>query len=64
MKLIKRGWRNILKKPSIFFNSKNINLSVHFDMHHGYGNLAKAVNLLDKEDRNDFKEYLESNIAV
>ena len=61
MKLIKRGWRNILKKPSIFFNSKNINLSIHFDMHHGYGNLAKAVNILDKEDRNDFIEYLEAN---
>ena len=61
IKLIKRGWRNILKKPSIFFNSKNINLAVHFDMHHGYGNLAKAVNLLDKEDRYDFIEYLEAN---
>ena len=61
IKLIKRGWRNILKKPSIFFNSKNINLSIHFDMHHGYGNLAKAVNVLNKEDRNDFIEYLESN---
>ena len=30
-------------------------------MHHGYGNLAKAVNLLDKEDRHDFIEYLEAN---
>jgi hypothetical protein len=60
-KLLKRGWRNVLKKPSIFFNPKNINLAVHFDMHHGSGNLAKAVNLLDKEDRYDFIEYLEAN---
>ncbi len=60
-KLIKRGWRNILKKPSIFFNKKKINLHIHFDMHHGYGNLSKAIKLLDDEDRNDFLDYVNSN---
>jgi len=61
MKLIKRGWRNILSKPSIFFNPGLINLSDHFDIHHGYGYLEKAVSLLNGDDRNDFREYLKIN---
>ena len=61
MKLIKRGWRNILSKPSIFFDPSLINLSDHFDIHHGFGHLEKAVNLLNVNDRNDFKEYLKVN---
>lgn len=61
IKLIKRGWRNILKKPSILFQDKLQNISLHFDMHHGYGNLDKAIELLDLNDRNDFSEYVKSN---
>ena len=38
-----------------------MNLYDHFDMHHGYGNLSKAINLLNDEDKNDFKNYLKSN---
>ena len=61
MKLLKRGWRNILKKPGLFLNPNLMNLYDHFDMHHGYGNLSKAINLLNDEDKNDFKNYLKSN---
>ena len=61
IKLIKRGWKNILKKPSILLKEKLQTISVHFDMHHGYGNLSKAIKLLENEDRNDFLEYVNSN---
>ena len=27
-------------------------------MHHGYGNMEKAINLINEEDRNDFYNYL------
>ena len=57
-KLLKRGWRNILKKPSIFFNKNYQTIKVHFDMHHGHGNLEKAIKLLEKEDREDFYSYV------
>ena len=30
-------------------------------MHHGFGNLNKAIKLLDSEDRNDFNDYVKSN---
>ena len=41
MKLIKRGFKSIIKNPSIFFNSNKQTITLHFDMHHGYGNLKK-----------------------
>ena len=60
-KLLKRGWRNILKQPLLLFNDNLQNIEVHFDMHHGYGNLKKAIKLLDKNDRDDFSEFVKTN---
>ena len=60
IKLIKRGWKNILKNPSIFFDKKKQTIKLHFDMHHGYGNLDKAINLLD-DDKSEFKDYVNQN---
>jgi len=61
MKILKRGWRSLLKKPSILFDESKQTLALHFDMHHGYGNLNKAIELLETQDRNDFFEYVNSN---
>jgi len=58
IKLIRRGIKSIIKKPSILFSNKKQNLLLHFDMHHGFGNLKKAINILDLKDRNDFLEYV------
>ena len=30
-------------------------------MHHGYGNLDQAIDLLDVDDKNDFNDYVVSN---
>jgi hypothetical protein len=57
IKMLKRGFRSLLKEPSIFFNEKKQTLAFHFDMHHGYGNLSKAINLMNKEDKTDFLDY-------
>ncbi len=58
MKLIKRGWRNLINNPTIFFDENKHTISLHFDMHHGYKNLEIASDLLNLEDRNEFKEYV------
>ena len=63
MKMIKRGLRSIIKDPSILFNQKKQSLLLHFDMHHGYGNMEKAINLINEEDRNDFYNYLNSSTS-
>jgi hypothetical protein len=58
IKILKRGWRSLIKKPSIFFNKNKHNIALHFDMHHGHGNLDLAINVLDNSDKNDFKKFV------
>ena len=58
MKMIKRGWINIIKNPKILFNNKYHNIQLHFDMHHGYGVIDKAINELSEKDKEDFKIFL------
>ena len=58
-KIFKRGWRNIIKNPLILFNRKKHNILLHFDMYHGYGNLNKAINVLNDEDREDFRNFVQ-----
>ena len=57
-KMIKRGWKNLIKNPSIFFSKKKETISFHFDMHHGYKNLEKAIKYLETKDRNHFLKYV------
>ena len=61
IKIIKRGFKNIIKDPSILFNKKKQNLHLHFDMHHGYGNLDKALNKLDQDNKLDFGKFVREN---
>ena len=58
IKIFKRGFRSIIKDPSILWNSKKEHILLHFDMHHGYGNLDKAINLLDVSDSEEFRNFV------
>ena len=58
IKLIKRGFKSLIKDPSIFFNPKKHTIKLHFDMFHGHGNLDKAIKILPDNDRHDFEEYV------
>ena len=57
IKLFKRGWRNLIKNPKMIFGKKE-NIITHFDMHHGHGNLNKAIKKLDNKDREDFEKFV------
>jgi len=61
MKLIKRGLKNLIKNPSIFFNEKKRSIKLHFDMHHGYGILEDSIRFLKTQDREEFREYVNNN---
>ena len=63
MKLFKRGFKNLLKNPSILFNKNKQNLYLHFDMHHGSGNLKKAILELDESNRTDFEIFMKKNTS-
>ncbi len=58
IKLIKRGFKNIITNPLIFFNENKQTIKVHFDMHHGYGNLDKAIDLLEISQREKFRKFV------
>ena len=62
-KLFKRGFKNIFEEPSILFNKKKQNLFLHFDMHHGYGNLKKAINILPEPDKTQFENFMKNNTS-
>ena len=59
MKIIKHGLRPFLLNPKYFFK-KNRNLKLHFDTFHGFGNLDKAIEMLEVKDRADFKFFMEN----
>jgi len=60
-KMIKRGFRSLVKNPSIFFNPEKQSIKFHFDMHHGYGNLDRAIDLLESDDKEDFRNFVNHN---
>lgn len=60
MKILKHGLKSFVKNPK-FIIKKNRNLKLHFDSFHGYGNLDRAIDLLDKNEKNDFKNFMLKN---
>jgi len=63
MKIIKRGWRNLLKDPSVFYSSKKHTIKLHFDMHHGHDVLDKAISKLNNKDRSQFRKFVNENTS-
>ena len=63
MKFIKKGLKIIIKKPFVIINKKKRNLNFHFDLMHGENNLNKAINLLDIENLNDFKKFVNTEVS-
>ena len=62
IKILKRGWRNLIQDPSIIFDEKKQNLKFQFDIFHGYGCLDLAVNKIkDQNKRESFRNYISIN---
>ena len=57
-KIFKNHFFHFLKRPSLFFNKKKRNLKFHFDLFHGEGNLEKAIELLDEDNKDSFTNYM------
>ena len=63
IKMIKRGIKSLVKDPTIFFNTNKQTIKLHFDMHHGYGNLDKAIDVMNLKDREDFRKFVNKNVS-
>ena len=61
-KLVKHSLRSLLNYPSAIFE-KNRNIKFHFNSFHGFGKLDKAIDLLNDEDREDFRQFTEQNVS-
>ena len=40
-----------------------MSVKVHYDMYHGYGELDKAIELLDDQDREGFRNFVNSEVS-
>ena len=60
IKILKRGWKNILRNPFVLFDPAKQNIKLHFDMHHGFGNLDIAIEEMNVNDKEDFKIFIKN----
>ncbi len=60
MKFFKQNPKKLIFSPSFIFFKKKRNIKFHFDIFHGEGHLESAIELLDAEHKNDFKNFIES----
>lgn len=60
-KMLKKGFQNYIRKPSLLFNRKKMSIELHFDLFHGYKYLSEAAKLLDSNDKLDFENYIKQN---
>ena len=58
MKILKKGKKNIIKNPLILFNKKYQTINLHFDMFHIYNGLKIASNVMNKQYKDDFLNYV------
>ena len=61
-KLLKHGLLSLARNPLAIIKSKR-SIRFHFDMWHGNGNLDKAIDLLDEQDREDFRKFTRKNVS-
>ena len=62
-KVLKHGKMQLLKNPFVFLSKKTMTVKVHYDMYHGYGEMDKAIELLDNENREDFRNWVNSAVS-
>ena len=62
-KFIKHNFKTVLSNPNLLFDKNKRTIKFHFDMMHGKGNLDKAISVLNKSDRDDFKEYVNTEVS-
>ncbi len=62
IKLLKLGKLALIKNPQFFF-VKRRNIKFQFDVFHGVGIIDKAIELLNDNDREDFRKFINNNNA-
>ena len=62
-KFIKHNFKKMILNPELIFDNKKRTLKFHFDMWHGEGNLDKAIDKLPKNEKDDFRYFVNTEIS-
>ena len=62
-KFLKKGLRFFAKRPLCLVDNNKRNINFHFDFMHGEDNLNKAIDLLDTENQNDFRKFVNTEVS-
>ena len=62
IKILKYGKIPLIKNPNAIFK-KNRSIKFHFEIFHGNGLIDKAIDLLNTNDREDFRDYINNNCS-
>ncbi len=63
MKFLKKGLKIFIKRPALLFSETKRNINFHFDFMHGENNLKNAIDLLDMNNKNDFKNFVNTEVS-
>ena len=63
MKIIKNYPKEFLLNPKKIFYKNTRTIKFHFDLYHGKGNLDKAIDLLDADNRDDFRKFVNTRTS-
>ncbi len=63
MKFIKKGLPLLISNPKILFHKNARNIKFHFDLMHGRNNLNKAIDLLDNKNRENFRNFVNTEVS-
>ena len=63
MKFLKNGFPLVVSNPKVLFNEKARNIKFHFDLMHGRNNLDKAIDLLNRENKDDFRNFVNNEVS-
>ena len=63
MKFFKKGLSLLISNPKFLFDDKARNIKFHFDLMHGKNNLDRAIDLLDKNNKEDFRKFVNDEIS-
>lgn len=57
-KLLKKGFQNYIRDPSLLFIKKKVSIKLHFDLFHGYNLLTLAASCLNNPEKVEFEDYI------
>jgi len=57
-KILKKGFQNYIRNPTLLFKKSKLTIQFQFDLFHGYKLLDKAADIMNNDDKKDFKDYI------